>query len=191
MDDVEKDLKKMQEELSKQIDGMKKKMGQKGKDGKEGKDGKDGKDGETGVGSEGWARIAAQQQMIRQQLNEMQKRLQKEGNGSQLGDLQKTQKLMDDVEKDLVNKRITQETINRLKQIETRLLEHEKAEEEQEMDKERKAEQGKELERKLPPSLEKYLKEKNKELELYQNVPMELKPYYKEKVKEYYRLLQQ
>jgi len=180
-----KDLKKMQEELSKQIEGMKNKLGEKGKDGKEGKG------GESGVGSEAWARIAAQQQMIRQQLNEIQKQMQKEGNGGKLGDLQKTQKLMDDVEKDLVNKRITPETLNRLKQLETRMLEHEKAEQEQETDKERKAESGKELERKLPPSLEKYLKEKNKELELYQNVPSELKPYYKEKVKEYYRLLQQ
>jgi hypothetical protein len=52
-------------------------------------------------------------------------------------------KLMEETETDLVNKRITQQTLNRQKEILTRLLESEKAERERELDDKRESKQGK------------------------------------------------
>lgn len=179
------EMKKMQQELNRQVEEMKKK--QQGDNKGQGQ----GKQQGQGNQSKEWARIAAQQEAVRRQLQQLEKQLQKDGNSGKLGDLQKTQKIMDEVEKDLVNKRITPETLKRLKEIETRMFDHEKAEREQEMDNERKGETGKEQERKIPPVLEEYLKEKNREVELLQTLPPNIKPYYKEKVKEYYRLLNQ
>jgi hypothetical protein len=101
--------------------------------------------------------------------------------------LKQTQDLMDEVEKDLYNKRITNQTISRLKQIEIKLSEHEKAQQEQEQDEKRKSDEGREIPRELPPSIQKYLEEKNKEVESLKTVSPELRPYYDRKVKSYFR----
>ena len=44
-------------------------------------------------------------------------------------------------------------------------------------------------EKKLPPSLEKYLKEREAEIDMFKSVSPSLKPYYKNLVEEYYRAL--
>lgn len=163
-------MKKMQEELAKKLDQMQKGM-QKG----------------DKPGSKEFAETAAQQAALRKQLRELENQLKKEGKNGSLGNLKQTQDLMDEVEKDLYNKRITNQTISRLKQIEIKLSEHEKAQQEQEQDEKRKSDEGREIPRELPPSIKKYLEEKNKEVESLKTVSPELRPYYDRKVKSYFR----
>lgn len=178
-------MKKMQEELNKQLrEGLNKNgTGEKPNGNKPG-----GSQGAGGMSSENYARMAAQQMAIRQQMQKMLQQLdakEKEqmGGGKQLGELQK---MMEQTEKELFNKRLTSETLMRQQDILTRLLESEKAERKQEQDNKREAEQAKEKERSLPaPSFDKYIKQKNKETELIKTVPVEMQPYYIEKSKQY------
>lgn len=171
------DMKKMQQ-MQKQLgDQLKKMKGQM-------------ENGEK-PGSSGWAKMAAEQEAIRRMLQEMKKELEEQGKGKEAGDLQKTIEEMEKVEKDLVNKKLNLETIKRHKDIETRLLEHEKAEREREKDNKRESNEGKEEQKRLPPSLEEYLKQKEKESELLKTLPPHLKPYFKEKTREYFRNINQ
>lgn len=106
----------------------------------------------------------------------------KMGGGKQLGDLQK---MMEATEKDLVNKRLTQETLMRQQEILTRLLEHEKAEKKQEEEMKREATKGKELPKPDPKYLEKFERKNQKNTDLLQSIPLEMQPYYKQKAKEF------
>ncbi|MBI1308041.1 MAG: DUF4175 family protein [Bacteroidetes bacterium] len=164
-----KNMRQMQEELKKMMEGM--------------------QDGEGGQkpGSKQFAEAAAKQAAIRKMLQDLQKQLEKEGKSGKLGDLGKTAEMMDDIEKDLYNKRMNPDLIKRQEEILTRLLEHEKAEKEQEKDNKRQSNEGKDKEKRLPPNIEEYLKQKEKEQELLKTLPPDLTPYYKEKVREYFR----
>lgn len=166
-----KSLRQMQESLKKQLEQMSKGMKQ---------------GGESKPGSKEFAEAAAMQSAIRKKLRDMKAQLEKEGKGKKLGNLGKTEEMMDDLEKDLYNKRINQNVLERQQEILTRLLEHEKAEREQEKDEQRKSNEGQDFERELPPSIEEYLKQKEKEQELLRSLPPDLKPYYKQKVREYF-----
>ncbi|MBO6514944.1 MAG: DUF4175 family protein [Bacteroidia bacterium] len=165
-----KSLRKMQEALQKQLEQMGKQQQQGNK-----------------PGSEQFAKAAAKQAAIRKKLAELKRQLDKEGKGQKLGNLGKTEKLMDDLEKDLYNKRLNSDVLKRQQQILTRLLEHEKAERKQEQDNKRKSNEGKDLERSIPPSIEEYLKQKQKEQELLKTLPPDLSPYYKQKVRDYFQ----
>jgi hypothetical protein len=162
-------IKKMQEELAKQLDEM-----EKGK-----------KKGEK-PGSKEFAEAAAQQAAIREKLRDLERQLKKEGKGGSLGDLKETQDMMDELEKDLYYKKLNHETIDRLRQIEIKLSEHEKAEKKQEQDEQRSSTEGQDQVRDLPPSIKKYLEEKAKEKEQLKSVSPELQPYYKKKVEDYF-----
>jgi len=169
-------LKKMQEELNKQLrEGMNKNgSGEKGKQ-----------------SSEQFARMAAQQQAIRQQLQKMMQEMgakEKEelGGSQQLGELQK---LMEQTEKELFNKNLTNEMLMRQQDILTRLLDSEKAERKQDQENKREAEQAREKQRMAPPSFDNYIKQKEKETELLKTVPAEMQPYYKQKAKEYLNII--
>jgi hypothetical protein len=94
---------------------------------------------------------------------------------------------MNKTETELVNKQLTNDMLKRQKEIQTRLLEAETAMRERETDKERKSETAKEVSRKIPPSLEEYLKKREAELQLYKTVPPALKPYYKNLVETYFK----
>jgi hypothetical protein len=163
-------IKKMQQQLAKQM--------------KELQEGQ--KQGKGKPGSKEFAEMAAQQAAIRQKLQELKSKLQKEGQGGSLGDLKQTEDLMDKLEEDLYNKRLNSQTFQKLNQIEIKLSEHEKAEREQEQDNKRTSNEGTEEERAIPPSIKKYLEEKQKETELLRSVSPELQPYYQKKVKEYF-----
>jgi hypothetical protein len=176
-------LKKMQEELNKQLrEGQNKNGSEKGN-----KPGQ--KPGEgNGIGSEGFARMAAQQMAIRQQLQKLMSEMgakEKESMGGN-GKLMEMQKQMEQTEKELFNKKLTQETINRQQDILTRMLESEKAEKKQEEEKKREAEKSKDMEKTAPPPIfEYYLEKKKKQTEILKTVPTELKPYYKNKANQY------
>ena len=64
---------------------------------------------------------------------------------------------MDKVEEDFYNKRLNNQTFQKLNQIEFQLSEHEKAEKEQEQDQTRSSNEGREINRPLPKNIEKYL----------------------------------
>jgi hypothetical protein len=163
-------IKKMQEEIGKQMQQM-----------------KQGKQQGTTPSSEQFARIAAQQEALRREVERLEKMLKEGGKPGALGDLDKTKKLMEQQERDLVNKQITPETVKRMQDIETRLLEHEKAELEQDQDNTREAEQAKETNNDMPPAIKAYLAKKAREMELLRSVPGELSPYYKDRVRLYFK----
>lgn len=147
---------------------------------------------QQGQGKEGgtakeFAEMAAKQAALRKRLRDEQKKLQERGQGSK--ELQDLMDQMDKTETELVNKRLTNETLRRQQDILTRLLEHEKAERERGFEEKRKAETAKEKERKMPPSLEEYIKKREAEIELYKTVSPTLKPYYKNLVEGYFKTL--
>jgi hypothetical protein len=96
---------------------------------------------------------------------------------------------MDKNEMDLVNKRLNNETLKRQADILTRLLEAEKSERQREFDNKRKGESAEEKKKKLPPSLQEYLKKREAEIEMYKTISPDLKPYYRYLVDEYYKAL--
>jgi hypothetical protein len=164
-------LGEMQQQLNKQMEQLK-------------------KSGKTGRPlSEELAKMAAQQEMIRKALKELEGKMGKNGKdaGNQLSEMKK---MMEESEKDLVNKKLTQETIMRQQDILSKLLESEKAARERELDEKREAEKAKELKNEVPPSFEKYLKAKEKQIDLLKTVPPSLTPYYKQEVNEYFQKLE-
>jgi hypothetical protein len=135
--------------------------------------------------SEELARIALEQEAIRRTLQDLQEKMKKDGQkpgGNLPGKMEET-------ELDLINKRLTNQLIQRQREILTRLLETEKALREQNTDEERKGEAAKSYENAIPPSFEQYLKLKEKEIELLKTVPPRLHPYYKNEVNEYFKRL--
>ncbi len=170
-------MRQMQEELNKQMEQLKNGMMK-----------KDGKGGGPGM-SEQLARLAAQQQALRNELQKLNMKENKAGKG-RLGDLDKIAREMEQAETDLVNKIISQETLKRQQEILTRLLEAEKAEREREQDEKRESNEAKPLPERNPPGFEQYKKLKGKEMELLRTVPPSLNPYYKTKVNEYFQSIE-
>ncbi len=178
------EMKKMQDELNKNMKKAKEAMEKGGNT-----PGKRGKPGE-GVGmSEQLAKMAAQQQFIREQLQKLNMEENKDGRNS-LGNLQEIQKQMEETENDIVNRNITQQTLNRQQDILTRLLESERAERERDQDEQRKSEEAKNYQKRNPPPFEEYKKLKLKEMELLRTVPPELNSYYKQKVNDYFQAIE-
>ena len=182
-------IKKMQQQLSKQLEQMKKMMEEGKKPGKGKKTGdKKGEGQGMGQGKGGMskslAKMAAEQAKIREALNE----LRKEGGGAGLNGMSK---LMEQNETDIVNKRITQETINRQQEILTRLLESEKAEKEREWDDKRESKEGKEKEKNNPELFFDYINNKEQEVDLIKTTPPNLNSFYKKKVTQYFQNINQ
>lgn len=137
--------------------------------------------------SEELAQMAAQQEALRRALQELEKQSMEKGEKS--GGLNQIKDLMEKSEQDLVNKRLTQELINRQQEIVTRLLESEKSMREREQDEKRESKTAKEFERKLPPSFEEYLRKKEQQVELLKTIPPNLAPFYKQETNRYFQQL--
>lgn len=159
-----------QEQLGEQLG----KMQQKAKEGKENS-------------SKDFAEAAARQAALRKMLKDMQQEKQERGSGDPL--LQEIMDEMNKIETDLVNKRLTNEMMQRQQEIKTRLLEAEKAEREREWDSKRKSTTAKEQERKFPPALDEYIKQRETEIDFYKPISPELLPFYKMLVDSYYNEL--
>lgn len=172
-------LKMMQQQLSEQMKKMKGKL--------EGMQ-KNGGKGDKGM-SEELARMAAQQEAIRNELNQLNQQENKDGKNS-MGNLGNLANQMEQNERDIVNKKITQETLKRQQEILTRLLEAENAQREREQDQTRKAEQAKEQFLRNPAAFEEYKKLKEKQTELLNTVPPGLNTFYKNLVNNYFQGLQ-
>lgn len=140
--------------------------------------------------SEELAKLAAEQEMIRREMQKLQeKEGQEEGGGN--GNLDKIINQMKKIEQDLVNKRLSNELIRRQQDIVTRMLQAEDALRERELDEEREGEQAESIDRNVPPEFEEYFKTKEKEIELLRTIPIKLSPYYKKEVNEYFKRINQ
>lgn len=175
-------LSKMQQQLNDKISQMGEMMK---RDGKGQKPGEQGKPGQQGMSKE-FAEMAAMQSKIRKELERVNQEQNKNGKNP-LGNLGEAIKQMEQTETQLVNKQITAEMMKRQQEITNRLLEAENAQRQQDEQKERESNTAREPERKMPPSLEEYLKAKQSEVDLYKTVPPGLKPYYKNLAEKYFR----
>jgi hypothetical protein len=134
------------------------------------------------------AKMANEQAKIRKQLQKMQDGLNGTEGGKKIGgDLQKLQNEMDASENEIVNKRITPQLLRRQMDIQTRLLEAEKAIKEQELDPKRKSKTGFDTQRGTPPSLENFMKAKEKQIELIRTTPPNFTSFYKRETDNYFR----
>ena len=146
--------------------------------------GKQGQQGKKPV-NEQFARMAAQQEAIRRQMQEYLEQLKAMGETGDAG-LNKLMEEMEKTELDLVNKRLTEETMKRQEEIYTRLLKHENAMREREKEERRESREAKSYELSNPNNFLEYKRILSKEVELLKTVPPDLKPYYKRKVNEYF-----
>ena len=133
-----------------------------------------------------FAKMAAKQAALRKALRDAKQQMQEQGQGKSAQELDDILDQMDKIEIDLVNKRLSNEMMARQQQILSRLLEAEKAEREREYDNKRKAQSGETKERKMPPSLQEYIKKRDAEIDLYKSVSPALRPYYKILVEQYF-----
>ncbi len=170
-------LSKMQKQLKDRME----KMGEMMK-----REGKGEKKGSQGQHSKEFAEMAQMQSQIRRELEKINQQENKDGK-STLGNLGEAIKQMEKTEKELVNKNLTAEALKRQQDILTKLLEAENAERERDQKQERESNTAKETERKMPPSLEEYLKARQSEVDFYKTVPPSLKPYYKNLAEKYFR----
>ena len=159
-------LSQLQQQLGQQIQQLK----QSGKSGRE--------------LSEQLAKLAAQQEMIRRALQQMEKM--RNGKGEKPGGMEELIKKMEETEKDLVNKNLSPELQKRNQDIATRLLEAEKSQRERDEDQQRKAEQAKDFAPSVPPAFDQYINAKKKQIDLLKTIPPALSPYYRKEVDEYF-----
>ena len=135
--------------------------------------------------SEEFARMAAEQEMLRQGMQQMLNDMKENG---QIGDdgLNEIIKDMEKLEEELVNKKINRQMIERSQRIESRMLESQKAQEKREQEEKRKSNEykGSHFDRKIDEYL--YEQSLKKNQEFLRSNPIEYAPYYKDKINEYY-----
>jgi hypothetical protein len=168
-----KSMRGLQEQLNQQLQQL--------REGK--KPGKQGKQGQSM--SEQLARMAAEQAAIRRKMEAFREQLKEEGRLSD-GNVSKMIEDMEKTEKDIVNDKVTQQTLKRQQDILTRLLKSEKAERQREEEQRRESQEAKEYQVSNPDEIFEYYKIRNREVELLKTLPPNLKPFYKNKVTEYF-----
>lgn len=183
----------MKQMLKKQLEQMQKGPNQGGKEpgnkeGKEGKPGnKPGEGGMNGMGSKEIAKMAAEQNAIRQRLEQLKKELNKEGKG-QGNQLNPLIKELEEQEKQIINRKFNNELINRQKEILTRLLESEKALMNRGFEEKRESKTGKDNFSGNKINFDEYNKEKLKQTEILRSADPLYKKYYKDKANQYFNI---
>ena len=168
--------KKKQEQLAKQIEKMKKGLEKGQKPGKM-------NPGQIGSGMSGEvAKLAAQQEQIRQEIRKMRDELQKEGNLGGAGSLKQLEKMLDENEEDLINLNLDNEFFARQNEIEVKMLEAENATREREREKKRESVSKKMVQEDSKDLLKEYLKMRQKEIELLRLEQVRFTGYYKKHV---------
>lgn len=170
-----KSMRQMQESLKKQMEAMQKQM----------KDGKNSKGRYPQKTNEQLAKMAAQQEAIRNMMQQYSDMLKEQG----LGNNKEINKAISDMEKteeELVNKIISNETLKRQQDILTRLLDSEKAEKQREMDEKRESKEGNDTINSNQNQKLMYNKIKQKEKELIRTIPPSFYYFYKQKIDEYF-----
>jgi hypothetical protein len=175
-----KSLRQMQEQLNKQMEGLKgelesqkkKSQGQKGSNG-------------SSQMSEKLARMAAEQEAIRNEMKKYQDQMNEQGIKPD-GQMSDAMSKMEQTEKDLVNKRILQETLNRQQEILTRLLESEKAELQREQEEKRKSTEARNQKYSNPSSIFQYNIQKSSAMELLKSGQPSYNYFYRNKINSYF-----
>jgi len=178
------DSKGMKEMLKKQLEQMEKGNKPGGK--KPGSQQGEGNPmGMPGLGNKEIAKMAAQQTAIRQQLEKMRGEMNKDGkgNGNKLNPLINE---LEKQEKDLINKKFSNEMISRQKEILTRLLESEKALMERGFEEKRESKSGKDFNYSNQKRIDEYNQQKLKQVELLRSVDPMYRKYYRDKASEYF-----
>lgn len=140
--------------------------------------------------SEKIAKLAAEQEALRRQMEKMAQERNSDGSGA--GDaFRKIAKEMEENEEDLINLNFDIETMMRQQEIMTRLLEAENAERERGFKEERESQEAKNEEISNPTEFFEYKRKKEKEVELLKTVPPTLKTYYKNKVNQYFNTFEE
>lgn len=169
-----KNMKDLQEQLGRQLKEMQQKMQQMQKDGQP-----------MPQMSEELARMAAQQEMIREGMQQMLDEMKKNG---QLGDdgINQIMKDMEKLEEDLVNKRVTNQTMKRHKDIMSRMLKAEKAQEEREKEEKRKSNEYKGEQKGHDVDELRYEESVKRQQDFLRTNPIEYQQFYREKINEYF-----
>ena len=170
-------MKSLQQQLNQQLEQMKQSGGNPGEAGMPQPGGQS--------MSEQLARMAAQQEAIRQQMQQYLEELRNE-TGKSDGNAMKAIEQMEETEKDIVHKRITNETLMRQEQIMTRLLESERAELEREREERRESQEARDYPSTDPDSVQEFYRKKMTEREMLRTVPPQLNSFYRTKVNNYF-----
>jgi hypothetical protein len=182
--DMKEMLKKQLEQMQKGMKEGGKKPGEKPGEGIGKKPGQGGEGG-MGLGNKEIAKMAAEQTAIRQRLEELRSKLNKDGKG--LGNkLNPLLKELEEQERSLINKNIDKETINRQKDILTRLLESEEALMERGFEEKRESKSGKDDNSGNKIRVDEYKNKKLNQLELLRSIDPAYRRYYKEKASQYF-----
>ena len=169
-----KNMKDLQNQLGEQLKKMQQQMQQQQKDGTP-----------MPTMSEELARMAAQQELIREGMQQMLDEMKKNG---VLGDdgINQIIKDMEKLEEDIVNKRITNQTIKRNKDIMSRMLKAENAQQEREKEEKRKSDEYKGPEKSHNIDELRYEESIKRQQDFLRTNPIEYQPFYKQKINEYY-----
>lgn len=172
-------LSKQQQQLNQNMQRMRDQMQQQQQQG-----GNKGQSQQQGM-SEQLARMAREQQMIRQAMQDLNKEDRRNG-GTGIKDLDKMSQQMEQTENDIVNRKVTDEALKRQQQIQIRMLEAERAAQEQEQEQQREGNAGKDMPPGYVKALQDYQQIKQKQTEQIKTVSPALNLYYKNKIKSYF-----
>ena len=169
-----KNMKDLQNQLGEQLKKMQKQMQQQQKEGVP-----------SQTMSEELARMAAQQELIREGMQQILDEMKKDGI---LGDdgLNQIIKDMEKLEEDIVNKRITNQTIKRNKDIMSRMLKAENAQQEREKEEKRRSDEYKGPDKGHNIDELRYEESIKKQQDFLRTNPIEYQPFYKQKINEYF-----
>ncbi len=145
-----------------------------------------GETGEPGMSmSEQMARMAAEQEAIRNQLKQLTDEMRNQGRevGKELDQLQRE---MERSELEMLRKELSTRTIMRQEQILTRLLEHHKAELQREQEARREGTTAKEYELSNPEAFFEYNRIREREVDMLRSLPPGLRPFYRSLVEQYF-----
>ena len=172
-----KNMKDLQNQLGEQLKKMQQQMQQ------QREQQQDGQSSENM--NEELARIAAQQELIREEMQKILDDMKKNG---VLGDdgINQIMKDMEKLEEDIVNKRITNQTIRRNKEIMSRMLKAENAQQEREKEEKRKSDEYKGPEKTHNIDEMRYEESIKKQQDFLRTNPIEYQPFYKEKINKYF-----
>ena len=179
-----KSMRQMQEELNRQMEALRKQLDKQGNK----------PDGRHRLGqgqqmSEEFARMAAQQEMIRRMMQQYGQEMKSASGGDPklAREIDQMMRQMEQTETDLVNRTITRQTIQRQQQILTRLLEHETAEMQREKEQRRESHEAGDLySQPSPDELKRYQHQLQPVSEPLRTVPPNLLPFYRQKVNNFF-----
>ena len=170
------DLREMQEQLNQMLQQI--------------RDGHDPMPGETGEGSmslsEQMARMAAEQEAIRNRLRELAEGLRDQGAEDGRRELEQLQREMERSELDMLRKELSTQTMHRQERILTRLLEHERAEKQRETEERREGTTAEDYEISNPEDFFEYNRIREREVEMLRSLPPGLRPFYRSLVEQYF-----